>query len=84
MTALPTVRLAAIQVAPVFLDLPATLDKVDRLVGEAATGGARRHDHARWLPGGKESRPPHAELISHRRLAEGAQPMHMVFQVAVV
>ncbi|HEU4362544.1 MAG TPA: carbon-nitrogen hydrolase family protein [Mycobacterium sp.] len=34
-------RLAAIQAAPVFLDLPATLDKVDRLVGEAATGGAQ-------------------------------------------
>lgn len=41
MTALPSVRVAAVQAAPVFLDTPATLDKIDRLVGEAAAGGAQ-------------------------------------------
>ena len=34
------VRAAVVQAAPVAFDLPATLDKVDRLAGEAAEGGA--------------------------------------------
>jgi nitrilase/aliphatic nitrilase len=41
MTSIPSVRVAAVQAAPVFLDLPATLDKLDGLVGEAAKGGAQ-------------------------------------------
>ena len=34
---LPTVRAAAVQAAPVFLDLAATLDKVDALVDIVGT-----------------------------------------------
>src|SRR5574337_1533061 len=41
MPPLPSVRVAAVQAAPVFLNLPATLDKIDRLVGEAVEGGAQ-------------------------------------------
>lgn len=37
---LPTVRVAAVAAAPVFLDLEATLDKLARLVAEAAEHGA--------------------------------------------
>ncbi|ORX07533.1 carbon-nitrogen hydrolase family protein [Mycolicibacillus trivialis] len=40
MVVLPSVRVAAVQAAPVFLDVPATLDKIDGLVGEATAGGA--------------------------------------------
>ncbi|HEU0192220.1 MAG TPA: carbon-nitrogen hydrolase family protein [Mycobacterium sp.] len=41
MTRLPVVRVAAVQAAPVFLDLPATLDKLEGLVADAAAGGAQ-------------------------------------------
>ena len=37
---LPVVRVAAVQAAPVFLDLDATLDKVESLVADAAAQGA--------------------------------------------
>src|SRR5881227_3957582 len=35
------VRVAVVQDAPVLFDLPATLDRLERLTGEAARGGAR-------------------------------------------
>ncbi|MBI4523418.1 MAG: hypothetical protein HY695_06345 [Deltaproteobacteria bacterium] len=38
---LPTVRAAAIQAAPVFLDREATREKSLRLICEAAAGGAK-------------------------------------------
>lgn len=37
---LPTVTVAAVQAAPVFLDLQASLDKLETLVGQAASQGA--------------------------------------------
>ncbi len=40
MTALPKVSVAAVQASPVFLDLKASLDKLESLVSEAAKGGA--------------------------------------------
>ena len=39
MTNSDTIRLAAVQAAPVFLNLDATLDKACRLLEEAASGG---------------------------------------------
>ena len=41
MTAFETVRVAAVQATPVILDADATVDKVVRLIGEAAGQGAR-------------------------------------------
>src|SRR6478609_11590110 len=41
MTDFPTVRVAAIQATPVILDAEATVDKAVRLIGEAASDGAR-------------------------------------------
>src|SRR5262249_4132964 len=38
---LPKVAVAAVQAAPVFLDLPASLDKVEELVRTAAADGAQ-------------------------------------------
>lgn len=38
---LPAFKAAAVQTAPVFLDTDATVDKVIRLIGEAAANGAR-------------------------------------------
>lgn len=38
---LPQFKAAAVQAAPVFLDTPATVDKVCRLIGEAADHGAQ-------------------------------------------
>src|SRR4051794_21826757 len=35
------VRVAVVQDAPVLFDLPATLDRLERLTGEASRGGAR-------------------------------------------
>lgn len=41
MLELPTFKAAVVQAAPVFLDTDATVDKVVRLIGEAACNGAR-------------------------------------------
>src|SRR6218665_162078 len=41
MLELPHFKAAAVQTAPVFLDTDATVDKVVRLIGEAAGNGAR-------------------------------------------
>jgi len=41
MLELPRFKAAAVQTAPVFLDTDATVDKVVRLIGEAAANGAR-------------------------------------------
>ena len=41
MLELPRFKAAAVQTAPVFLDTDATVDKVIRLIGEAAANGAR-------------------------------------------
>jgi nitrilase len=41
MTQFPTVRVAAVQATPVILDADATVDKVVRLVGDAAAQGAQ-------------------------------------------
>ncbi len=41
MTHFPTIRVAAIQAAPVILDADATVDKAIRLLGEAAAAGAQ-------------------------------------------
>lgn len=38
---LPSFKAAAVQASPVFLDTPATVDKVCRLIGEAADNGAK-------------------------------------------
>ena len=38
---LPVFKVAAVQTAPVFLDTDATVDKVVRVIGEAAANGAR-------------------------------------------
>jgi nitrilase len=48
----PKLRVAAIQAAPVFLDLDATLDKAERLIAEAAGEGARLIAFPEtWVPG---------------------------------
>jgi aliphatic nitrilase len=48
----PKLRVAAIQAAPVFLDLDATLDKAVRLIQEAAANGAKLIAFPEtWIPG---------------------------------
>jgi aliphatic nitrilase len=48
----PKLRVAAIQAAPVFLDLDATLDKAVRLIAEAAGAGAKLIAFPEtWVPG---------------------------------
>ncbi|HUG24414.1 carbon-nitrogen hydrolase family protein [Piscinibacter sp.] len=48
----PKFRAAAIQAAPVFLDLDASIDKAVRLIGEAAANGAKLIAFPEtWLPG---------------------------------
>lgn len=52
MTADQTIRVAAVQAAPVFLDLGATVDKAIALIEEAAAGGARLIGFPEnWIPG---------------------------------
>ena len=41
MIKLPRFKVAAVQASPVFLNTPATIDKVCRLIAEAAGQGAR-------------------------------------------
>ena len=48
----PKFRAAAIQAAPVFLDLDASIDKAIRLIAEAAANGAKLIAFPEtWLPG---------------------------------
>ena len=49
----PKVKVAAVQAAPVLLDLDATVDKVCRIVDEAASNGAKIIDNLK-MPGEEE------------------------------
>src|SRR6218665_2834505 len=61
MLELPHFKAAAVQTAPVFLDTDATVDKVVRLIGEAAGNGARLGA----FPGGFGSASPSGGWIGN-------------------
>ncbi len=71
---LPTVRVAAIQAAPVFLDREATVEKASRLIQEAGAGGAK-------LVGFPEGFIPGHPLWYHFLPATGARSRQLATQL---
>ena len=71
---LPTVRVAAIQAAPVFLDREATTEKASRLIREASAGGAK-------LVGFPEGFIPGHPLWYHFHSASSARSRQLATQL---